>query len=72
MNSQKVQIPEQGFVSVKVFDALGRDVRTLVNKLQQPGNYRIIFNASKLASGVYYYRLHINHYTKIKKMLVLK
>lgn len=46
-----------GFVSLKVFDMLGRHVATLVNDVKQPGHYSVTFDATGLASGVYFYRL---------------
>lgn len=68
----RYQLPKPGFVTLKIYDVLGKNVKTLVSKEQQSGMYRVMFDASKLASGVYYFRLHVNHFTKVKKMLVLK
>ncbi len=50
-------IPDQSEVSLKVYDILGKEVSALVNEVKKPGTYNIRFNASKLASGVYIYRL---------------
>lgn len=50
---------EFGFVTIRVFDILGREVTTLVNEWEAPGTYRTAFNGSSLASGIYYYRLEI-------------
>ncbi|NOX19567.1 MAG: T9SS type A sorting domain-containing protein [Chlorobi bacterium] len=66
------EIPENGFVSLKVFNELGKEVRTLVKKNQQPGKYEISFDATGIASGIYFARLHVNNYTKIVKMILLK
>jgi 1,4-alpha-glucan branching enzyme len=68
----KYQIPEAGIVSIKIFDILGREIETLVNKFQRNGNYEVQFNASNLASGVYFYQLKTNTFISIKKMLLLK
>ncbi|MEN8191671.1 MAG: T9SS type A sorting domain-containing protein [Bacteroidota bacterium] len=59
-------------VTLKIFDLLGREMATLVNEQQKPGNYEIIFDASHLSSGMYFYKLNTPHYSKIMKMLLLK
>ncbi len=61
-----------GLVQLKVYDVLGNEVATLVNKNQQPGNYEVNFKASNLASGVYYYKLSAGNFIQTKKMLLLK
>ena len=66
------QIPEEGFVTLKVYDILGREVKTLVNENKTAGNYKIDFDAGKLASGVYVYRLNSKNFTEAKKMLLLR
>ncbi len=60
------------FITLKVYDILGSEVSTLVNKQQSPGNYSVIFDASNLPSGIYYYRLTINKFSQTRKMLLLK
>ena len=65
-------IPSQGNVQLKIYDILGREVTTLVNKVMSPGNYKILFNADSLPSGVYIYKLSANGYIQAKKMLLLK
>ena len=65
-------IPKESFVTIKVFDPLGRLVETLVNETKQAGNYNVVFNADKLASGIYYYQLKVRNYTETKKMILLK
>ncbi|VAX22249.1 hypothetical protein MNBD_IGNAVI01-1606 [hydrothermal vent metagenome] len=59
-------------VTLKVYDILGREVATLVNKQQQPGNYEVEFNASGLPSGVYFYELRSGEFSQIKKMMLLR
>jgi 1,4-alpha-glucan branching enzyme len=66
------QIPEAGIVSLKIYDILGREVRTLINEFQQNGIYSITFNASNLSSGVYFYRIQAGSFIETKKMLLLK
>ncbi len=65
-------IPVAGNVSLKVFNAIGQEVATLVSKEQAPGNYSVNFDASQLSSGVYLYRIQVNDYTASKKMMLLK
>ncbi len=66
------QIPKDGFVSVKVFDALGREIKTLVSGYKTQGKYSISFDASNLSSGVYFYQITAGDFTSIKKMMLLK
>jgi hypothetical protein len=66
------QLPKNGFVTVKVYDILGKEVATLVNEQKTQGRYAVNFNASHLASGVYIYQLRVNDYVSSKKMLLLK
>ena len=54
-------------VQLKVFDILGKEVTTLVNEIKQPGIYEVTFDASALASGIYYYRLKAGDFTETKK-----
>jgi hypothetical protein len=65
-------IPKQGFVSIKVFDILGREVSKLVSEVKAPGNYSVDFDASALSSGIYFYRLESNGFTDIKRMVLVK
>jgi hypothetical protein len=65
-------IPKQGFVTLKVYDVLGREVNTLVNEVKQVGSYSVDFDGSALASGVYFYRLESGSFTDIKRMILVK
>jgi hypothetical protein len=65
-------IPKGEFVSLKVYDLLGREVSTLVNKQMTAGKYSIDFDASKLSSGVYFYKLNAGNYSETKKMIIQK
>lgn len=73
-NQTPSSLSQSGFVKVtlKIFDVLGREIRTLVNDFKSSGEYEISFDASYLASGVYFYRLQVGSYTQTKKMTVLK
>jgi hypothetical protein len=55
-----------------VYDVLGRVVATLVNEVKEPGTYTIEFNASSLASGVYFYRLSAGNYVATHKMILMR
>ncbi len=61
-----------GHTSLQVYDVLGREVKTLVNEEQLPGTYNVTFDATNLASGVYFYRLQASGFTSAKRMLYLK
>jgi hypothetical protein len=65
-------VPMAGNVLLKVYDILGREVATLVNEQKQPGNYSAQFHGSRLASGVYIYRLTAGRFVETKKMLLTK
>ncbi|MGA2624391.1 MAG: T9SS type A sorting domain-containing protein [Bacteroidota bacterium] len=66
------RIANFGFVSLKVYDMLGREVATLVNEVKQPGEYAVRWNAEGIASGVYFYRLTAGSCREVKKMLYLR
>ncbi len=59
-------------VQLKIYDVLGREVTTLVNKEQSPGIYQVQFDGSNLASGVYLYRLNVGNQSQTKRMLLIK
>ncbi|MEW6005327.1 MAG: alpha-amylase family glycosyl hydrolase [Stygiobacter sp.] len=70
----KYSLPESGYVTLKVYDILGREVAILVNEYQKPGTYSTEFRAqsSELSSGVYFYRLNYNGQTLTRKMILAK
>ncbi len=57
---------------LKVYDAMGREVETLINETLQPGTYSFDWNASEYPSGVYFYRLQTDNFTDTKRMLMIK
>ncbi len=65
-------VPSSGLISLKVYVVLGREVGTLVDKVEQPGSYAVRFDASELPSGVYFYRLEAGNFHKTMKMMVVK
>ncbi len=68
----KFDLSESGFVSLKVFDILGREAATLINENLEAGGYEKVFDASKLASGGYYYRLNTGSFLETKRFLLTK
>jgi hypothetical protein len=66
------QLPMTSNVSLKVYDILGRELVTLVNQRQSAGVYQVDFNATRFASGVYFYRLTANENSEIRKMMLMK
>jgi len=60
------------FISLKVYDILGREVATLVNQKQPPGNYKVEWNAANGPSGVNFYKLKTGNFTETTKMLLLR
>jgi outer membrane protein assembly factor BamD (BamD/ComL family) len=68
----KYRIPEDGFVTLKIFDALGREIKTLVNEYKSGGEYSVDFNASGLVSGIYISQLRMKDFVKSKKIMLLK
>ena len=66
------QLPERTHVTLKVFNLLGNEIKTLVDEEQSSGSYTVNFNAGSLAGGVYFYRLDAGPYSIVKKMIVVK
>ncbi len=66
------QLSMPGFVSLKVFDALGKEVTTLVNDKQNAGTYTVEFDSGNLSSGIYFYELTVGDINMVKKMVLLK
>ena len=65
-------ISKLGFVTLKVYDALGNEIRTLVNENKSAGNYEVRFDGSNLSSGVYFYRLSAGEFVETRSMLLVK
>ncbi len=66
------ELSRNGYVTLKVYDALGRDIRTLVSEHQLAGKYTVNFDGAQLPSGIYFYRLTANGNTAVKKMVLLR
>ena len=63
---------EEPKVTIKIYDILGREITTLVNEIQKPGSYSVEFDASRLSTGIYFYRLQTPSNQIVKKMLLLQ
>jgi len=66
------QIPKEGHVQVSVYNILGQRVATLVDENMKTGIYKVTFNAANFASGIYFYRIKVNDFSLVKKMMLLK
>ena len=66
------RLSENGFVTLRVFDNSGREVKTLVNEFREAGYYTNEFNGNDLASGVYFYKLTAGDFTQTKKLSLVK
>lgn len=65
-------IAQNSFVTLKVFDVLGKEITTLVNEEKSPGYYDVQFNAPQLSSGIYFYQIQAGSFSGVKKMLLIK
>ena len=65
-------LPKAGLVNITVYDITGKEVAGLVNEFKEAGSYDVIFTASNLSSGIYFYRLRADGFTDTKKMVVIK
>ncbi|MBI5403940.1 MAG: T9SS type A sorting domain-containing protein [Ignavibacteriae bacterium] len=68
----KYQITNSKFSTLKIFDILGREVKTLVKEFQKAGVYEVSFDADGLPSGIYFYRLQSGDFADVKRMILIK
>lgn len=68
----KFSIPKSGYVSLKVYDILGKEINTLVSEFKAAGSYTISFDAGNLTSGIYFYTFISGNYRSTSKMLLIK
>jgi hypothetical protein len=59
-------------VELRVYDVLGREVAVLVNEKKEPGHYEVVFDGSKLATGMYLYRLQVGSFVETRKLILLR
>lgn len=65
-------LPHSEYVTLKVYNIVGQEVKTIVNNYKNAGNYIVNFNADDIPSGVYFYSLHAGNFSQVKKMILLK
>lgn len=68
----KFSIPKSSFVSLKIYNQLGKEISTLLNEKKSAGSYQYVFNANDISSGIYYYTLQADGFTGTKRMILLK
>jgi hypothetical protein len=66
------QIPQSSFITLKVYDVLGNEIKTLVNEEKQAGKYEAKFDGTYLSSGVYFYKLQAGKFIQTKKLILIK
>jgi M6 family metalloprotease-like protein len=72
MTTISFDLPSDEFVTLKIFDVLGREIQTLVNEFKKAGNHQVVFDASGIATGVYIYKLQAGNFIATKKMLLAR
>lgn len=68
----KYQISKDNFVSLKIYDNLGKEIKTLVNEKQSSGSHEVTFSGEQFPSGIYYYKIKAGEFTDVKKMVLIK
>jgi len=68
----RYSLPEASLTSIKIYDAVGKEVAVVVNEMKTAGTYQIEFNAVGLSSGIYYYSIQAGTFSETKKMILMK
>lgn len=68
----KFDLPKDVFITIKICDLRGREIKTIVNEFKNAGSYIVSFNGSELASGVYFYRIQAGDFVQTKRMVLIK
>ncbi len=68
----RYELPERSFITIRVYDVLGKEIAILVNEEKLSGSYEVEFDGKGLASGIYYYRITTDNFSQTKKMILLK
>ncbi len=66
------KIAQSEFINLSVYNVLGKEAAVLVNEIQSPGTYSVVFSADNLPGGVYFYKLETQNFAQTSKMLLLK
>jgi len=67
----KYQLAASGFVTLRVYDVIGRNVSTLINERQNAGEHSVTFNAAGLPTGVYFYKLSAGNFVQTRKLILI-
>lgn len=70
--SIKFDLPASGFVSIKIYDVMGREIENIVYEILKAGSYEVEFNGVNKSSGIYYYKVYTEKYQGTKKMILVK
>jgi len=65
-------LPKSGLVTLKVYNLIGQEVAALVNEVKNAGTYSVNFNGANLSSGIYFYKISVNDFSEVKKMMLIK
>ena len=65
-------MPKQSFVTLKVYDILGKEMNVLLNDELEPGEYKVNFDAEYLSSGIYLYQLNSKDFNQVRKMMLVR
>ena len=65
-------VAKEGWLTLKVFNALGEETAVLVNEVKLPGNYEVDFDAARFSSGIYFYQIQAGEFTEVRKMQLIK
>lgn len=68
----KYNLPKDVLVTIKIYDMLGREIKTLISENKNAGSYIVTFNGSELASGIYFYRIQAGSFVSVKRMVFIK
>lgn len=68
----KYEIPAKCFVTMIVYDSLGKEITSLINEIKEPGKHEVNWNSYNNTSGIYFYKLLAGEYTETKRMILIK
>ncbi len=68
----KYDLPNDNFVTIKIYDILGKELLSLVNEFKPAGSYSVTFDAAEYPSGVYYYKIKTGSFVQVRKMVLIR
>ena len=72
MTKIQYDLPNDNFVTIKIYDILGKELLNLVNEFKQAGSYTVTFDATDYPSGVYYYKITSDNFVQVRKMILIR